>query len=228
MNRCKGIEHVLNRPSVFARILVKLADVNDTAMMNVRCKEILNHADVRGDILEIGSGTGINFPCLYNNSLIQSYKGIDPNPNMESYFHEFIKPYPHSFDVRLFNYSAAEMHEIPTNSIDTVLMTLVLCSIPDPLPEQALLEIHRVLKPGGKFLFLEHVLASPESSPLVHGIQRAIEPIWAIIGDGCRFKPMKNYFDAMKDVYSSVRYETFEMPVPLFFAQSALKGQLIK
>ena len=222
------MKHVLGGPLVFARFLFKLADVNNTAMMDIRCKDVLNHADVRGDILEIGSGTGINFPCLYNNTLIQSYKGIDPNPNMESYFHEFIKPYPHSFDVRLFNYSVTEMHEIPENSIDTVIMTLVFCSIPDPLPEQALREIHRVLKPGGKFLFLEHMLANPETSPIVNGLQRAIEPIWAILGDGCRFKSMTNYFDTMKDVYSSVHYEKTKLPIPFFLVKDALKGQLIK
>ena len=197
-------------------------------MMNIRCKEVLNHDNVRGDILEIGTGTGINFPCLFNNTNILSYTGIEPNQHMKPHFDDFIKPYPYSFDLRLFNYSVTDMHEIPANSIDTVIMTLVFCSIPDPLHEQALLEIHRVLKPGGKFLFFEHILASPETSPFVYALQRAIEPIWAILGDGCRFKPMTNYFDAVKNVYSSVHYEKTEMPVPLFFVKDALKGQLIK
>lgn len=197
-------------------------------MMNIRCKDVLSHDNVRGDILEIGAGTGINFPCLFNNTNIHSYIGIEPNQHMKPLFDQFIQPYPHSFDLRLFDYSATDMPEIPANSIDTVIMTLVFCSIPDPLPEQALLEIHRVLKPGGKFLFFEHILASPETNPFVYGLQRAIEPIWAIIGDGCRFKPMTNYFDAVKDVYSSVHYEKTEMPVPLFFVKDALKGQLIK
>ncbi len=45
-------------------------------MMNIRCNQLLIHSIVEGQVLEIGSGTGINFPCLHNNTNIQSYIGI--------------------------------------------------------------------------------------------------------------------------------------------------------
>ena len=197
-------------------------------MMDIRCKDLFDHARVKGHILEIGAGTGINFPCLFNNSNIESYIGIEPNVHMYPYFNGFVAQYPASFEIRLSDQSATDMHEVQSSSIDTVIMTLVFCSIPDPLPEKVLLEVHRILKPGGRFIFFEHTLANPEVNPLTYGFQRAIEPIWAIIGDGCRFKIITDYFDRMKAVYSSVTYEKITMPVPMFFVKYAVKGQLIK
>ena len=213
---------------MFARFLFKLADVNNTAVMDLRCHEVLDHSNVHGHILEIGSGTGINFPCLYNNTNIQSYIGIEPNIHMHSYFNDFIRAYPSPFDIRLLNISAIDMSDVKSNSIDTVIMTLVFCSIPDPLPAKVLLEVHRILKPGGKFLFFEHILANPELHPFVNGFQRLIQPIWAIISDGCQFKPTTNYFDAMKTVFSQVNYEKIKIPMPISFANDGVKGQLTK
>jgi ubiquinone/menaquinone biosynthesis C-methylase UbiE len=213
---------------VFAKFMFKLSDVNNTDIMNIRCKQVLKHERVHGHIVEIGSGTGINFPCLYNNSRIQSYIGIEPNVHMHKYFHEFIQQYPRTFNTNVHNYSAVDMHEIPSDSIDTVIMTFVFCSIPDPLPEQALHEIHRILKRNGEFHFIEHIQVNVEQRPFAYVFQRLIEPIWSIVGDGCQFKPMTNYFDGMKSIYSHVSYEKSQLPVPLFFVKDAIKGRLIK
>ncbi|CAF1052787.1 unnamed protein product [Adineta steineri] len=217
------------RQKLFARFLNKISDPNNTAMMDIRCNQLLKHSNVKGQVLEIGSGTGINFPCLHNNTNIQSYIGIEPNVQTYSYFYDFIKQWDKiPYEIHLLNDSATDMHEVKSNSIDTVIMTLVLCSIPDPLPEKVLLEVHRILKPGGKFIFFEHTSANYENDPFIYGFQRMIEPVWAIIGDGCRFKPITNYFDAMKNVYSKVEYQRSDMPTPLFFIKDAVKGQLIK
>ena len=218
----------VNRQKFFAKFLSSISNVNNTDMMNIRCQKVLDPNNVYGDILEIGAGTGINFPCLYKNKKIRSYIGIEPNSHMKTYFHDFIKSYPADFEIRLMENSAADLSDVESNSVDTVIMTLVLCSVPDPLPTQILLEAHRVLKPGGKFLFLEHTLADPNTAPLIYGFQRMIEPVWAIIGDGCRFKPMANYFDDMKKVFSKVNYEKGKAPIPLFFVKDILTGQLIK
>lgn len=197
-------------------------------MMDIRCNQLFKHADVKGHILEIGAGTGINFPCLHNNTNIQSYIGIEPNIHMNEYFYNAVKQWKVPFEIRLLNDSATDMHEVPSNSIDTVIMTLVFCSVPDPLPHQVLLEVHRILKPGGKFIFFEHIGADYQTDPFIYGIQRTIEPLWAIIGDGCRFKPITNYFDAVKDLYSKVDYQKSHFPTPIFFIQEAIKGTLIK
>lgn len=197
-------------------------------MMDLRCNQLLKHSYVKGHVLEIGAGTGINFPCLHNNTNIESYIGIEPNTHMNSYFYNAVKQSKVPFEVRLLSNSATDMREVQSNSIDTVIMTLVFCSIPDPLPHTVLREVHRILKPGGKFIFFEHISADYEKNPLTHGFQRTIEPLWAIIGDGCRFKPMTNYFDEVKDLFSKVNYEKCGFPSPIFFIQDAIKGVLTK
>ena len=198
-------------------------------MMDIRCNQLLKHSNVKGHVLEIGTGTGINFPCLHNNTNIQSYIGIEPNVHMYPYFNNFIKQWKDiPYEIRLLDNSATDMHEVKSNSIDTVIMTLVLCSVPDPLPEKVLREAYRVLKSGGKFIFFEHISANYETDPFIYGFQRMIEPVWAIIGDGCRFKPITNYFDTMKNVYSKVEYQHMDLPVPFFFIKDGVKGQLIK
>jgi ubiquinone/menaquinone biosynthesis C-methylase UbiE len=70
---------------------------------------------------------------------------------------------------------------LPNNSIDAVVCTLVLCTVKDP--QKILSEIHRVLKPHGKFFFIEHVAAVNNEARL--RLQRYLEPIWKIIGRGC-------------------------------------------
>ncbi|CAF2406489.1 unnamed protein product [Rotaria sp. Silwood2] len=205
-----------------------LTDPNDSVMMDIRCNQLLKHSDVKGHVLEIGTGTGINFPCLHNNTNIKSYTGIEPNVHMYPYIYNFIKQWNIPYNIRLLNNSAEDMHEVESNSIDTIIMTLVLCSVPDPLPEKVLLEAHRILKPGGSFLFFEHVLANAKTDPFIYGFQKTIEPLWAIIGDGCRFKLITNYFDAMKNVYSKVEYEHYDWVAPVFFIKDAVKGKLVK
>jgi len=204
-----------------------VADPNNKAIMNIRCNQ-LAHSNVNGRVLEIGVGTGINFPCLHDNPNIESYVGIEPNVHMYPFFYDFIKKYQIPFEISLSNASATDMSDVPSNSIDTVIMTLVLCSVPDPLPKKVISEVHRILKPGGKFLFLEHIQADPSVKPVIYGIQRAVEPVWAIIGDGCRFKPITDYFDDVKNVFSRVEYEKFNLPVPIFFIKDGVKGILVK
>src|SRR5262249_8480330 len=68
-----------------------------------------------------------------------------------------------------------------TASIDYVISTLVLCSVVDP--RRALSEVQRVLKPGGKLIFIEHVAAP--AGTLLRRLQAAVKPLWRRMGDGC-------------------------------------------
>ena len=197
-------------------------------MMNLRCNQLLQHSHVRGHVLEIGPGTGINFACLYNNPNIQSYTGIESNVHMHPYFYDFVQQWDAPFGIRLSPNSAADMYEIESNSTDTVIMTLVLCSVPDPFPEKILLEVHRILKTGGTFIFLEHILADSQTKPLTNRFQKLIEPLWTILFDGCRFKPIASYFDTMKNVYAKVEYQYTDLAVPVFFLKDAIQGKLVK
>jgi ubiquinone/menaquinone biosynthesis C-methylase UbiE len=71
---------------------------------------------------------------------------------------------------------------LPDSSVDGVVSTLVLCTVPDPTA--ALAEIRRILRPGGRFLFLEHVRAGAEH-PVLGRVQRAVARPWRWFFEGC-------------------------------------------
>ena len=99
----------------------------------------------------------------------------------------------------------------PDASIDVVISTLVLCSV-GPELNASLAEIHRVLRPGGRFLFLEHV-AAPAGS-LLRRVQRWVRPVWRGIADGCR--PDQETGQAIeKTGFSRVEMERFRLQLPL-------------
>lgn len=132
--------------------------------------ELLSHA--HGKTLEIGVGTGLNFPHFPPG--IQ-YTGIEPDPSMRKVALEKEK----KFHVHVDEGDAQSLN-FPDSSFDTVVATLVFCSIPDP--DLALHEVYRVLKPGGKFLLLEHVR---RNTPVVGWVQDHLTPMWKHIAGGC-------------------------------------------
>lgn len=102
-----------------------------------------------GDVLEVGGGTGANL-MLYENA--DSLTLTDPDPKMI----ELAEAKPRRTGIPiLFEVAAAEELPFPDANFDTVVSTLVLCSVSDP--DRALDEIRRVLRPDGKLLLLEHV-----------------------------------------------------------------------
>jgi len=132
-------------------------------------------ADARGDVLEIGFGTGRNLP--FDPKDVRSLTIVDPNPGMHDAAREREKDL--AFPLRAV-LGVAEALPAADASIDTVVSTWSLCTIPEP--ERALAEGRRVLRPGGKFLFLEHGLSE---SPAVQRVQRVLNPINRVVADGC-------------------------------------------
>lgn len=128
-----------------------------------------------GSVLEIGIGTGLNLP--YYSPAVTHLRGIDSSAEMLAMALEKAGRTP--FPVELVHESA-EALRVEAGSIDTIVMTWVLCSIPNPL--RALHEMKRVLKPGGRLLFVEHGL-SPDAK--VRWWQRRLNPFWRRIGGGC-------------------------------------------
>lgn len=161
-------------------------------------------ANIHGNILEIGPGTGPNL-SYYPKDIY--WIGIEPNPYMHSYLKKAAEKLGLNIDIRT---GTAEQINAEDNSIDTVVSTLVLCSVPNLAA--TLQEILRVLKPGGRFLFVEHVAAPQET--LLRKIQTGIKPIWKLIGDGCN--PDRETWVALEKAgFESVDYEHFAAPVPL-------------
>ena len=132
-------------------------------------------ARASGHVIEIGSGTGANFMC-YSDS-ITSLTTIEPNPGMNRVARRRIKYTEFPVDTRELGCEALPMKDA---SFDCAVTTLTLCSLSDV--DESLREIYRVLKPGGRFLFLEHGLSESDS---VGQWQRRITPLQRRICDGC-------------------------------------------
>lgn len=129
-----------------------------------------------GRVLEIGIGTGLNL-AFYDRAKVERLVGVDPATEM----HALARKRSQRLDlpVELLQLSAEEL-PVQSGSFDTVICTYTLCSVSSP--DQALREMQRVLRPGGKLLFAEHGLA-PDAP--VAKWQARLEPYWSRIAGGC-------------------------------------------
>lgn len=132
-------------------------------------------AEVTGDVLEIGFGTGLNID--HYPTSVNSLTTVDVNPGV----HQLAKKRLERARMPVkFALISGENLPMDDASFDAVVSTWTLCSIPDV--ESALLEIRRVLKPEGRFYFVEHGL-SPD--PGIAKWQHRLTPVQKIIADGC-------------------------------------------
>ena len=128
--------------------------------------------NAHGKTLEIGFGTGLNFP-YYANDI--KYVGIEPDESMRSVANKRARHF--HLDIKEGD---AESLEFPDASFDTVVATLVFCTIPHP--DKAMEEVYRVLKPGGSFLLLEHVR---RNTPITGWLLDFLTPLWKHLAGGC-------------------------------------------
>ena len=156
---------------------------------------------LQGTVLEIGPGTGPNL--RYYPSGIR-WIGIEPNPYMHPYLERAAKRADFDTEIRT---GSAEDIPADSGSVDVVVSTLVLCSVGSVA--QVLKEIRRVLKPGGRFVFMEHVAAQPRTR--LRRVQNWLCPLWRKIGDGCH--PNRETWIAIEQAgFEQVRYEHFRIP----------------
>jgi len=130
----------------------------------------------RGDVLEVGIGSGLNLP-FYSAEVRRVY-GVEPSAELQKIARKSMAS--QATKVEFLSQSAEDDLPLSDMSIDTVVMTWTLCSIPDPL--KALLQMKRVLKPNGHLIFIEHGRA-PDSR--VAAWQDQLTPLWKRIGGGC-------------------------------------------
>lgn len=130
----------------------------------------------RGNVLEIGIGSGLNL-AFYSSEVIRVY-GVDPSCELQQMARR--RAAGSSIPVEFLAHSAEDVLPLASASIDTVLLTWSLCSIPDPL--RALEQVKRVLKPDGRLIFVEHG-ASPDAG--VAAWQSRLTPVWKHIAGGC-------------------------------------------
>ncbi|XP_072262972.1 thiol S-methyltransferase TMT1A-like isoform X3 [Pyxicephalus adspersus] len=130
-------------------------------------------------LLEIGCGTGANFKFYPKGCRVTC---LDINPNFKKYLSKSIAESDHlKFDGFLVA-SADNMGPVPDASMDVVVCTLLVCSVPNT--PAVLKEAKRVLKPGGAFFFIEHVASTDESS-WISFFQKVLNPTWQLFFDGC-------------------------------------------
>ncbi|XP_028302376.1 methyltransferase-like protein 7A [Gouania willdenowi] len=129
-------------------------------------------------LLEIGCGSGANFSFYPQGCTVTC---ADPNPHFDSYLRSSMDANTHLTYERFVVVSGEDMKEIQDGSVDVVVGTLVLCSVRHV--QHVLQEVRRVLRVGGAFYFLEHVVGDPSS--WIHFCQYVFEPLWYYLGDGC-------------------------------------------
>ena len=129
-----------------------------------------------GTVLEIGIGTGLNLP-FYDAGQVDRVIGLDPSE--KSWELAAARATSVDFDLEFVGLPGEQI-PLDDDSVDTVLVTYSLCTIPDPVT--ALQGMARVLRPGGKLVFCEHGMA-PDLN--VQKWQRRINPFWTKIAGGC-------------------------------------------
>jgi ubiquinone/menaquinone biosynthesis C-methylase UbiE len=156
---------------------------------------------VQGRVLEIGPGPAGNLKFMGD---VESWVGIEPNP----YMHRFVKQQLAETGLR-GDVIAHPAEQLPfeDNSFDFAVSTLVLCSVLQP--RRVLHEILRVLRPGGRFLFIEHV-AAPRGSRL-RSVQNFVVPVYRFCGDGC-YPNRETGTTIQQSGFSTVEFQEFRAP----------------
>ena len=132
-------------------------------------------ASATGRVLEIGSGTGVNLE--HYPSSVEELVCTEPEEPMAKRLRR--KAAASGLNVSVVH-AQAEQLPFDDDSFDTAVATLVLCTVSDPA--RSLRELHRVLRPGGRLLFIEHV-RSPD--PGLARWQDRLHPLWVRFGHGC-------------------------------------------
>ena len=159
---------------VFAAVYDRISQAADAAGLAARRRRLLSQA--RGRVLEVGAGTGLNF--AHYGPAVTSIVALEPDGAMRRRLHQRLEATSVPADVEVFE---ANLEDAPLSvgSFDTVVCTLVLCTVADP--PAAFARIKELLAPGGQLLFLEHV----RGIGLRAQVQTAVTPLWRHLAGGC-------------------------------------------
>ncbi len=132
-------------------------------------------APLTGTVVEIGAGTGRNLPHY---RAAEAVVACEPSPAMRQRLQDRQQHCP--APVRFEPLAAEDLHDLPAQSADAVVSTLVLCSVRDMA--RTLTGVAHVLRPGGAFVIVEHVAGSGVQG----AVQRAANPVWQQVSGGCQ------------------------------------------
>jgi SAM-dependent methyltransferase len=183
----------------FAWLMYRISDGYD-GLLRDRKQRLL--CDLCGTILEIGPGTGANLK-YYGPGV--RWIGFEPNLSMHAYVRREAAARNITIDLRQ---GAAERLDFEAGSADAVVSTLVLCSVEDL--DRSLREARRVLKPGGRLVFIEHVAANARTA--LYRTQHFITPVWKWCAGGCHpARPTSRYLQNAG--FREVQLEQFRLPL---------------
>lgn len=173
-------------------------------------------ADTPATLVELGPGAGANFRYVPEGKQLIA---IEPNVHMHAALQNKAKHRHITLDLRGL---AGEQLDLATDSVEFVFCSLVLCTVDHP--KQVIAEVRRVLKPGGRFVCIEHVAA--ESSSVLHRLQHRFKRPWRWFFEGC---------DLCRDTaqllqssgFASVEIEAFTLPTVLFPIRPQIKAVCI-
>lgn len=150
-----------------------------------------------GRVLEIGAGTGANLG--YYTHSVSEVVGIEPVEAMLETAKKQVAQSSHGVPVTL---QVGDARELPfeDESFDSVVACLVYCTIPNP--DVAAKEMHRVLKPGGKLIFFEHVASK---KPWIDRLQKTLNPAWRKLACGCEItRDTRSLFESAGFSYQKI------------------------
>jgi ubiquinone/menaquinone biosynthesis C-methylase UbiE len=172
--------------------------------------------DVSGEVLDVGSGTGANFPYFADRPDVRLH-AVEPDPHMASRARRRAAELGLEVDLREVG---AEALPYADDSMDAVVAGIVFCTIPDP--EAALEEVARVLKPGGEFRFLEHVRDHGRTA----WAQAVVEPVWKPLAGGCHVTRDTAGLFAAHEAFEVVEIERVD--AGFFPADPFVRGRLTR
>ena len=163
---------------LFARLYDPFMESMEQKVLGRYRKQLLE--PLKGTILEVGSGTGINFKLYPKGCQVVA---SEPSEHMLRYASERLKmdPVQASIKLVLAGIGSQELEKhVPKDGFDAIVCTLVLCTIPEP--ENAVASFKKWLKPDGKLIILEHVHAQTTGRKALHN---ALNPLWKHVAEGC-------------------------------------------
>jgi ubiquinone/menaquinone biosynthesis C-methylase UbiE len=182
---------------------IQLQDCSDYATMADLKRSLFGH--LQGRVLEIGPGAGANLAYFPTNI---HWIGVEPN----RFAHPDIRQQAERYGLKNIELYGQQAEQLPVedSSLDAVVSTYVLCSVTDI--DTTLNDIQRVLKSGGKFVFMEHVAAT--DGTCTRTIQDGITPIWKTVFDHCH-PNRKTWISLEKAGFATVDYQTFRLSIPV-------------
>lgn len=163
---------------LFASVYDRVLSFPEKKVLSKKRKELLSA--LSGNILEAGCGTGVNFPLYSKKARVLA---CDPSEAMLEKSEKRMIREKINAEIELIRGGITDKElalRIKPSSLDAVVCTLVLCTI--PAPEKVLKQLYNWLKPGGKLILLEHIRSKSKSGNI---LQDLITPVWKHLAEGC-------------------------------------------